>query len=711
MSNAPSSDRLNQIQEELLDLCIQTLSWIALVFLALECVVALQLGWSPILYAGMGTSIMLILANTLRPKLGRSFKTALLLAPLWTISILLLLNFGLSGLGAMLLLSTHILAAFFMNRNHIWYFILASISTLVCVAFMVPKANANIQESWAWVALVMCLCLMTFMISRMDQMLRSQLKKLFDQIDLRYKRVRSIAKSELDKQKKDLHQRLLEAELLKQALRQLSLDSRLAVHDIMGLSHLLSQKTESLEMREWLMHISSNARQMRGMITQSSELALKPFFRHADTEFDLLKQARELVKAFEDKALSSGNELKLVIDPNIPAIVRGNGAMINNLLRSFFQVSLAHTLRGQILLQLSWEGEKDGKDLIRWTLRDNGFGLTRFQWQALWGELLDSEHLPSQPIAARIIQTAQKWTQEVGGTLEGKSEAGQGSEFQLSLPLAKPIARDQIWAEWILSLRGIPVLLIDDRPYSRHILNQYLDELGLEVHTATSHSEAIQLAYSGRPFKLIFVAVEIDGFAGFEISKQMRQIFEKNAGIILVTHSIEMEAEIHLQCEADGLMELPFGRTSLVAKVVDILRRYVPAPTRISASPPKNHTRGRVLVIGSHEIERWVLQEMLRTLGFDPHQARSNEEALPMLQSPEGWDWILHANDPSRADSEKFYSELKSSPYHQLRYIGILSEDDHRKNHVEFPYLCRPVQAQDIEQLIQSNNFLQSHHQ
>lgn len=699
-SQAPSYERLAQIQEDLLDLCIQSLSWIALFFLFFECLVAIILGWYPILSAGMATSILLIFANAIRPKINKSLKTALLIGPLWTISVLLLLEFELSGLGAMLLLSTHILAAFFMNRNHIWYFILASVSSLVAVAFLVPKEHTNVEEGWAWVAMVLCICLLTFMITRMDHLLRAQLRKLFDQIDLRFKKVRSIAKAELDKQKSDLNHKLLESELLKQALRQLSIDSRLAVHDILGLSHLLSQKTELVEMREWLGHISSNARQLRGMITQSSELALKPYFRHAEVEFDLLKQARELVHAFEDKARSSGTEIKLVIDPNIPPTVKGNGAMVNNLLRSFFQVSLAHTLRGQIVFQLSWEGEKEGCDLIRWTLRDNGFGLTSSQWSALWQARFEEGQLPSQPMAARIIQMGHEWTKEINGSLMGKSEPGKGSEFQLSLPLAKPFARDQIWAEWILSLRGLKVLLIDERPYSSHILNQYLEELGLEVHIAGSHSEAIQLAYASIDFKLIFVAIEIEGFAGFEIAKQMRQIFERKAGIILVTHSVEIEADIHLQCEADGLMELPFGRTSLVSKVVDILRRYVPTPVRNVNTAEQNQNRGRVLVIGSHEIERWVLQELLKSLGFDPHQARSNEEAWPMLENPEGWDWILHANDPSRSDSEQFYQLLLQSPYSTIPYIGVLSEDDQRKNKIHFPYLCRPVKAADLEEII-----------
>lgn len=694
-----SIERIGQIQEEILDLTLKSIAIIAIPMLILEIIVGLLYEWNAQLIAGLTSGTALLIGSFLRTKLSRSLKTAALVVPVWGISVFLLLNDELQGFGAMFLLASHILAALFMNRTHIWYFIITSVTTLVSIAFLVPKQKEIFHESWAWAALILSICSLTYMIAQLDIRLRGQIKRLFEQIDFRFNRIKEIAQAEMDKQKTELNHKLLEAELLKQALRQLSLDSRQSVHDILGLSHLLSQRIYDPEFRDILGHISSNCRQIRGMITQSSELAMGNSLRNTQVEFDLLKQARELLNAFEAKAQTNGIILKLVIDPSIPPIVNGNGPMINNILRSFFQIAIAHTLRGQITLQMIWEGEKEGKDLIRWIIRDNGFGLTRSQWDAIWNNAFDELNLPTQPIAARVIQTSKIWASENGGSLEGKSEAGKGTEFQLSLALAKPIARDQIWAEWVLSLRGTHVLLVDDRPYSSQILSQYLDELGLIVHIANSNAEAIKKAYSGVNFKLIFISIEIEGLVGFEISKQLRQVFNKKAGILLVAHTIEPDLDMHLKCDADGVLELPFGRTSLVAKVVDVLRHYVPAPIRKNPqNQPNPSNKGRVLVIGAHEIERWVFQELLKKNGYDVHQARSNEEAMQMLDAPEGWTLILHANDPTKADTFAFHKAISGR---NIALIAILSEDDQRKNNVEFPHLLRPVNPEILAEKVQ----------
>ena len=107
------------------------------------------------------------------------------------------------------------------------------------------------------------------------------------------------------------------------------------------------------------------------------------------------------------------------------------------------------------------------------------------------------------------LPIARTLAERMGGTLRAQSEEGRGSEFTLEIPLAidqHSVPAIAANAEGKASAgNGRHVLLVEDNPVNRTVVEAMLRSLGFEVSLATDGAEAIRSAES-----LIFTAILMD---------------------------------------------------------------------------------------------------------------------------------------------------------------------------------------------------------
>jgi len=124
-----------------------------------------------------------------------------------------------------------------------------------------------------------------------------------------------------------------------------------------------------------------------------------------------------------------------------------------------------------------------------------------------------------------------------GGTVSADSPgSGQGATFTVTLPLAAPrketseigrdrpavageIPRDNIPA--LDYLRDLRVLVVDDEPDARDLLNEMLTNYGAEVKTCASAAEALRILDEWRPDALVS-DIGMPGEDGYELLRKIR---------------------------------------------------------------------------------------------------------------------------------------------------------------------------------------------
>ena len=124
------------------------------------------------------------------------------------------------------------------------------------------------------------------------------------------------------------------------------------------------------------------------------------------------------------------------------------------------------------------------------------------------------------------------------------------------------------------------ILVVDDNPDIRNILNIYLSEVGFGVYEAQNGKEALKIL-SLNEISLIIMDIMMPELDGIKATVQIRE--GNNIPIIILSAKTQERDKIEgLDAGADDYMIKPFGPQELIARVKAQLRRFTKLNNEIS---------------------------------------------------------------------------------------------------------------------------------
>lgn len=144
------------------------------------------------------------------------------------------------------------------------------------------------------------------------------------------------------------------------------------------------------------------------------------------------------------------------------------------------------------------------------------------------------------------------------------------------------------------------ILIADDEPQMISFMQTFLIQEGYDVITATTGTEALQLATVKKP-DLVILDWMMPEMSGIEVCRELRKT--TRLGIIMVTaKNDEVDKIIGLEVGADDYITKPFSLRELAARIRSLLRRMFDD----TASYPNNEEliRGD-LVISESQYRVW----------------------------------------------------------------------------------------------------------
>ena len=119
------------------------------------------------------------------------------------------------------------------------------------------------------------------------------------------------------------------------------------------------------------------------------------------------------------------------------------------------------------------------------------------------------------------------------------------------------------------------ILLVDDDPNIRQLVNLYLVKEGFEVTMAASGDEALKL-FKASPPNLMLLDIMLPGMDGWQVCREVRKI--SNIPIIMLSAKDEtFDKVLGLELGADDYVAKPFDMKELVARIKAVSRRFQPA--------------------------------------------------------------------------------------------------------------------------------------
>src|SRR2546430_2739324 len=232
------------------------------------------------------------------------------------------------------------------------------------------------------------------------------------------------------------------------------------------------------------------------------------------------------------------------------------------------------------------------------------------------------------------------------------------------------------------------VLVVDDEPNIRELVQVALKFHGCAVSTAGTGADALRLAESSRP-DLIVLDVVLPDLTGFEVCRRLRGAGNEVPVIFLTARDTSSDTVTGLALGGDDYVTKPFSVEALVARVRAVLRRA----SRAAPGTGEDDGVDSLLRVGDLELDesRWTVRRAGVAVELSPtefrllacllrHRGRVLTRAQ-LLESVWGWDYAGQSQIVETYVSylRRKLDPLCPPPIHTQRGVGYTLRAD--ENH------------------------------
>lgn len=287
--------------------------------------------------------------------------------------------------------------------------------------------------------------------------------------------------------------------------------------------------------------------------------------------FNLADLIATSVQAFAHNAQQRGLALELEMSPGLDLLrVKGDPTRIRQILVNLIGNALKFTEFGSVRVDTGWQPRDAQHILFTCSVHDSGIGISPQLLESMFDAFQQADNSISRRYGGTGLglTIARNLAERMGGSLHAQSSEGLGSVFSLELPLQRvqpveALPRPDAMAQTPQDRDGC-VLLVEDNPVNRTVVEAMLRSLGLQVSVAGDGSEAVSMA-SQENFALILMDCRLPVMDGYEATRRIRLLpgLATLPIVALTANARQGDRERCLQAGMNDYLAKPFKRADL----------------------------------------------------------------------------------------------------------------------------------------------------
>lgn len=331
--------------------------------------------------------------------------------------------------------------------------------------------------------------------------------------------------------------------------------------------------------------------------------------------YDLLKMLYDVGNVCLVKIQGKKVDLKIKLDPSLPAEVNGDDLRIRQILINLAGNATKFTDTGSVTISAE-KGDSEG--YIRFSVSDTGIGIKKEDLEKIFAEFqqVDMKMNRSKGGTGLGLSISKNLVRLMGGSLEVESEYGKGSVFSFNIPQesASDITAGGKYPE-VFSLEqnnGISmselnrpeiaglfadsdemkqfscpdakVLVVDDNELNVEVAQGFLEKFKVVPDTASSGFEALEKLKNGKKYHIIFMDHQMPVMDGVEVLKNIRSMEEEGKSfradskdgpctiIALSANAVSESVKMFMDSGFDGFIAKPVQGKDFA----DALSQWIP---------------------------------------------------------------------------------------------------------------------------------------